>query len=159
MFDFKVGTISFLMNWTWEDSGEAQWCLSDVDINQAEWSGHSLLLYFKKANSTSILVLARGADVLCNSQLWEPYGCGVERPGLKAAFYLLLVRTLSQLSNWGHSLAPSWGADNGTSPERTVPAPSSAYINTWRVNARTKKLNLWFPSNLALWFSKDRVVR
>lgn len=81
------------MNWTWEDSGEAQWCLSDIDINQAEWSGHSLLLYFKTANSTSILVLATGADVLCNSQLREPYGCGVERPGLKAAFYLVLVNS------------------------------------------------------------------
>lgn len=70
MFGFKLCTLPLLMNLTWEDTGEVQWYLSYIDINQVELNGHFLLLHFKKASTTRTSVLARG-HVLGGSQLWS----------------------------------------------------------------------------------------
>lgn len=65
------------MKQTWGAQGEAQWCLSYTETSQAESSGHFLLPDFKKANTSGILVPARGLEV----STVGTKGCGDQKLG------------------------------------------------------------------------------
>ena len=65
------------MKRAWGDRGEAQWCLSYTETSQAESGGHFLLLDFKNANTSGVLVPARGPEVPAVGTK----GCGDQRPG------------------------------------------------------------------------------
>lgn len=77
MFVLTSLHLSLPMKQTWGDQGEAQWSLSFTEASQAGSSGHFLLLDFKKANTSGILVPARGSEV----PTVGTKGCGDQRVG------------------------------------------------------------------------------